>query len=546
MRFKRLVMGLLLVLLVGFTVGCGSNNDGNTNADTNANNNSSATAEEVNESGMPIVDEKISLNFFAGKAPATADDWNDVLVFNEYEDMTNIEVNWEMVPHNSLVEKRNLALASGNLPDAFHTAGMPVNDIIKYAEQGTFVALNDLIDDYAPNFKALLEEYPEVEKALTMPDGNIYSLPLMSEADLLAYRIGPLPWINEEWLDELGMDLPETTDEYYEFLKAVKEEGPSNGEVDEIPFGGPFIDQLFNYLRGAFGVANAGPANKNLDINPDNEAELRFYPTTDEYKQLLEYTHKLYDEELIEQNIFSIESDQYHANATEGRYGSTVWYSPVEIFGAEAGEPLTGIPALEGPEGHKTFTNLSSQVMIPGAFLMTDANEHPEATMRWIDYFYGEEGLELFFMGVEGETFEVEEDGSLEYMDHILNSEEGLTMEQEQAKYLTFPGGGWPSLAKRGYFRGPAMSDKAAEAAERLEPNIVDPLPAFVFTADESNRLSVIGTDIEKYVEEMRDKFISGDEPLSNWDNYVETVEKMNLDEFMEINNAAYERYLQN
>lgn len=538
MKLRRILTGLFLVLLTTLLAACGDKEAKSENVGGNQD-----ELDNLTESGLPIVKDKIELNIFAGKAPATADNWNDVLVFNEYEKMTNIDVNWEMVPHNSLTEKRNLALASGNLPDAFHSAAMPVSDVIKYAEQGTFIPLNDLIDEYAPNFKSVLEENPEIEKALTMPDGKIYSLPLMAEADLLAYRIGPLPWINEEWLDALGLDLPETTDDFYNYLKAVKEGDPNgNGEADEIPYGGPSIDSLFQYLRGAFGLANAGPANANVDLDPDTE-ELRFYPITDGYKKLMEYMNTLFEEGLIEQNIFSIESDQYHAQATEGLYGSTVWYSPIEIFGKEAGEQLTGIPALEGPDGHKTFTNLGSQVMNPAAFIITNANEHPEATMRWIDYFYGEEGLKLFFMGIEGETYEVQDDGSLEYMDHILNSEEGLSLEQEQAKYLTFPGGGWPSIAKRGYFRGPAMSDKAAEAAERLEPNIVDPWPAFIYTNEENDKLSVLGADIDKYVEEMRDKFISGDEPLSNWDKYVETIEKMKLDEYMQIKGQAYERY---
>src|SRR5699024_5042991 len=112
-----------------------------------------------------IVEETITLDFFAGKAPSTNDDWNDVLIYNEYEDMTNIDINWQMVPFDSMEEKRNLALSGGELPDAFHSAGMPTQDLIKYGqEQGILIPLNDLIDEYAPNFKQILEEYPELEK----------------------------------------------------------------------------------------------------------------------------------------------------------------------------------------------------------------------------------------------------------------------------------------------------------------------------------------------------------------------------------------------
>lgn len=501
----------------------------------------------VNEEGMPIVEEPITLDIFAGKSANTNDNWNDVLIFNEYEKMTNIDVNWEMVPVESMEEKRNLALASGNLPDAFHSASMPTADILKYGQQGVFIPLNDLIEEYAPNFKKILDENEEVKRALTFPDGNIYSFPQMNEPDLLSYRIGPLPWINEEWLDNLDMDMPETTEEFYEYLKAVKEDDPNgNGKADEIPYGGPAIDTLVTYLRGSFGVANMGSSNANIDLEPDTE-DIRFYPTTDEYKKLLTYMHRLYSEKLIEQNIFSIEQGQYLANASEGKYGSTSWYSPEEIFGKEAGEVLTGMPTLEGPDGHKEFTTLNSLAFGIGAFVITNENENPAATVRWIDHFYGDEGMKLFFMGVEGETFEETEDGKFEYMDHIINSEEGLTYEQEQAKYMTFPGGGFPSVVSEKYFKGPAMSDKAVAAAETVEPDIVEePWAAFIYTKEEQDQLDSFGADIDKYVTEMRDKFISGDASLDEWDKYVKTIEDMKVDKYIEIKQAAYDRYMEN
>lgn len=500
--------------------------------------------ENVNESGMPIVKEPVKLDFFAGKAPATNDNWNDVMVFNEYEKMTDMDINWTMVPHESLAEKRNLTLASGNLPDAFHSAGMPSADILKYGQQGVFLPLNDLIDKYAPNFKKILEENPEVKKALTFPDGNIYSFPLMSDPDFLSYRLGPKPRINIDWLEALDMDMPETTEDFYEYLKAVKEKDPNgNGKADEIPYGAPGIDTLLDFLLGSYGLANMGTSNGTIDLDPDTN-ELRFYPTTDGYKEMLQYVNKLYSEELIEQNIFTIESNQYHANGMEEKYGSTVWYNPVDIFGDEPGKPLVGLPALEGPKGNKGFNTIMPTVVVPGAFLITNANEHPVATIKWIDYFYGDEGIKLFFMGIEGKTYEVNEDGETEYMDHILNSEEGLTYEQEQAKYLTFPGGGFPSVVSQKYFGGPANNPEDLEAAAKLKPDVVEnPWSPFKYTKEENDKLAGFGHDIDKYVTEMRDKFISGDLSFDEWDKYVETIEGMNLEEYMKIKTEAYERY---
>src|SRR5699024_4676982 len=163
-----------------------------------------------------------------------------------------------------------------------------------------------------------------IEKSITMPDGNIYSFPMLSDPDFSSMRIGPKPFINIEWLETLGLDMPQTIDDYYDYLKAVKNESPSNGEVDEIPFGGPSVDQLYNYFLGSFGLSNKGSSAGLIDLEPGTDT-YRFYPVANEYKELLEYMNKLYSEELIERNIFSIEHDQYLANLSEGKYGSIVW-----------------------------------------------------------------------------------------------------------------------------------------------------------------------------------------------------------------------------
>src|SRR5690625_3877945 len=102
----------------------------------------------LNEEGMPIVEESIELDVFAGKSATTADDWNDVLLLNEYKDMSNIDIKWNQVPADGLDEKRNLALASGDLPDAFYAANISIADLQKYGSQGTIVGLNDMIVEY--------------------------------------------------------------------------------------------------------------------------------------------------------------------------------------------------------------------------------------------------------------------------------------------------------------------------------------------------------------------------------------------------------------
>src|SRR5699024_7765210 len=113
-------------------------------------------------------------------------------------------------------------------------------------------------------------------------------------------------------------------------------------------------------------------------------------------------------------------------------------------------------------------------------------------------------------------------------------------------KYLTWVVG-VPALLKEEYFHGSEKHPTAIESAKHLEPDVVEEQwPAFLYTEEETNPLLLLENDIHKFADEMRDKFISGSEPLENWDEYVETIEQMGLSEYLDIQNAAYERYKSN
>lgn len=528
-------MFFLLVTLVLLIVACGDDQ-----ADGDQVGSDEEELENVTTSGMPIVNEPIELTFFTGKSVANVNsDWNDdFLVWSEYEDQSNIKVNFDEIHHEGLEEQRNLALTGGNLPDAFFLSHFPTMDIYRYGRQGTFVALNDLIDDYAPNLAQLMKDNPEIESAITFADGNIYSFPSIMSEDFLSVRLGARPWIHTGLLDELGMDIPETTDEFYDFLVAVKEH--SGGDI--VPYGGTGMLELVQVLSGSFGVMNQGPANGPVDLYPDTD-DIRFYATTDEYRALLEYIHKLFDEELIEQNIFTIEWGQFLANASDGMYGSMIFYDPIDLFGEEVGSNFDSMSALQGPNGDQLFTKVASIVNSIGNMIITSENPHPEATMRWIDHFYSDEGSKLYYMGIEGVTYEETEDG-IEYVDSILNPEDGITFEQELAKHLPWLGN-TIGVLQQDFFRGSESAPMSLAASDKIEPYVPDIWSGFTYTDDEHQFLQSTGADIDQYVGEMRDNFIYGSTSFDDWDSYIDTLESMGLEEYLDIKQAAYDRSLE-
>lgn len=537
MPVKRIGLLAVIVMLAGWLAACSNDDEGEVGGSEEAISN-------LNTEGMPIVEEPIQLEIFAGKAATTADDWNDVLLLNEYEEMTNIDITWNQVPADGLEERRNLALASGDLPDAFYAANLTISDIQTYGSQGTFIPLNDLIEEYAPNIAQILEENPDIKSGITFPDGNIYSIPTVYAPDFQSLLIGAKGWVNGDWLEQLGMDNPETTEEFYEYLKAVKETDLNgNGENDEIPFSSVAeMDRIIHWISGAFGVQNKGQQHAMIDEDPDT-GDLRFFPTSDAYRNMLEYLNQLYDEGLIEQSIYTLEVDQHLANAANNLYGAVQFFNPVELYGEEIGGQFIPGNALEGPDGTKMYTGIASPVRSLGNFVITSENENPEATLRWIDYFWSDEGAKMFFMGIEGVTYEETEDGP-QLLEEITNDPDGLTLTQALAKYIINPGGNHPVMITDDYFTGSENSPLDKDAAEHIDPYLIEEIwPSFTYTEEESADITILEADLDKYISEMQAAFITGEQDFDQWDSYVETVENMKLDEYMEIQQAAYERY---
>lgn len=497
----------------------------------------------MNLTGMPIVNEPIELTFLAPATPTP--DWNDVLVFNEYEKMSNININWEMVTKEALSERRNLILSGGTYPDAFHSAGVSTRELIMYGGQGVFIPLNDLIEEYAPNFSKLLEQYPDIRRGITMPDGNIYAFPRIFDPEFTSVLSGSKLYINNNFLEALDMESPQTLDEFYAYLKAVKEQNPlGNGQNNEIPLSVNGGDaRLINILKGAFGLGNRGNSHPFVDLDPETN-ELRFIPTDERFKELLQYLNKLYSEGLINQDLYTVKSEETAARAADGLFGSIITTNPTTAYETDY---FVGAEALIGPHGDQVYSNVTSSLVDTGGFVITDKNQHLAETVRWIDYFYGDEGSRLFFMGIEGETYVVNEDGSVEYSDLINNNPEGLSYTQALSKYTTWRNGGYPAIVTERYFKGSEGQPDALEAAERIGDYYPEEVWApFNYTLEESEMMSTIGADIESFVEEMRARFIIGQDSLdASWDNYVRTLEQMGLDRYMEIYQSAYERYQQ-
>lgn len=496
---------------------------------------------------LPIVDEPITLHIVATMSPNHVD-WNLMASWQELMRRTGINIEFEMIPSSSLAEKRNLKLASNDLPDAFISGGFTSTDLVSYGSDGVIVPLQDYIDQYMPNLKAILDDpgYAVVRPGITFPDGNIYALPHIYEAEYYSMVAQNHFFINQDWLTNLGLDMPTTTDEFYAVLKAfIDEDADGDGDPDnEFALGSKasVIQQLIISLAGSWGVQNRGISHDYVDTDPETGA-LRFFKTSDAFKGLLEYMHAMYLDGIIEQEAFSMEYSQVVAKATTGQYGVVNCLSPSGDFSL-GDYNYVGMPVLIGPNGDQLFSNVASGVARNGGFVLTSVNPYPVETMKMIDYyFYSPEGLILFYLGQEGRDWEYDEDGLPQYMEHITNSAEGLTRDQEVGKFTSWSGNLISSIGERVTSRSVRSLPDAMESATAIHDKFVEAWPPFNYTLQEAEALMAL-SDLTTYVDSMVQKFIKGDESFDNWDTYVNQVERMGLDEYLSIQDAACERFL--
>ena len=331
---------------------------------------------------------------------------------------------------------------------------------------------------------------------------------------------------------------------FCDVLKAFREEDPNgNGKKDEIPWYPLNLNSAIGILKGAWGLNNRGFKSDLVDFD-EEEKKLRFIPTDPSYKELLEYVHKLYTEELINQEVFTASLADLLAKGTEDSIGA---FSAAgnTFVGDEHQDDFEGLEhAFKGPHGDQLWPSTNLQAYTIGSFVITSKNKYPEETMKWVDYFYTREGQKLYYLGKEGLTYTENEQGDPEFLEVITKNPDGLQLNDALAQYVPYAVGDNPALLSPKYFQGVETLPIPTEAAKRMKPyGLKEVWPAFNYTEDENDKMVALSNDIGQYVTEKSADFVTGKAPFSDWDSYVQTIEKMGLDQYMEIQEEAFKRY---
>ncbi len=533
---KSVFKSTVILMVSGALIlgGCSTNNG--------SNNQSSDPSKKVafHQTGLPIVDESITLRMVSPKS-ALAPEFSEMEIFKRLEKKTHVKINWENIPDTDYTEKKNLLIASGDLPDAFYAAGFTDYELINYGKDGTIIPLEDLIDQYAPNLKALLKRRPDIKLAITATDGHIYGLPSWEENNL---EINPFfHVINKSWLDQLGLPVPQTLDEYTAALLAFKTQDPNgNGKPDEIPLSFMHMQWCMDIagLFGAFGLPD------NLEHRVVRNGQVIFTAIQPQYKEALTYFHeKWYKQGLIDPESFTQDAAQYlsKGKTIDETLGSYIWWEAEEVVGTERAKDYVLLSPLKGPQGDQLIGRANGGGPGRGAFAITSVNSNPELTMRWIDQQYEPYMAAQIHWGPLDIIFKKDKNGKLVN----LPLPEGASAGEYRQKVT--PGSGGPGVITAADFgkvvdMEPRAQNRAKDLAKYYVPYMEkEKYPNIFFAAEELDKINRIEPELMRYVNTKRGQFIVNGVTDEEWNDYLKTLEKMGLNELMGIYQTGLDRY---
>ena len=446
---------------------------------------------------------------------------------------TGIEINYVHPPQGQQGEKFNLLIAGNKLPDIIEYEWYNYTGGPERALKDGIIRPID-IEKEAPNLYAYLKEHPEVDKMCKTDDGVYFGFPFIRGDEWLQVSAGTI--IRGDWLDDLGLEMPETIDEWTNVLTQFKEK---KGARAPLSISSGSFSPTYCAFIGAYGITDG--------IYLDGD-EVKFGPMQPEYRDFLAQMNKWYKAGLLDADFMSNDSAIVQSKILTGQAGVAVGSVGGNLGKWMAAAPddkfnLVGAPSAVLNKGDKAeFGNLQNIVTGTFACITRDCKD-VEKALKLLDYGYSEEGKELFNFGVEGESFEMI-DGYPTYTENITKNEKGLSMAVALSNYTLSHSAGAFIQDKR-YMEQYAQLPQQKDAITTWgQTNMKEHLlPALSLTPEQIDEMSSKIENINTYKQEMMIKFIIGSESLDKFDEYIKVLEQRGANEYVDMMQDAYDRY---
>lgn len=596
---KKLVsISLVLCMLMALLSACGKTNDDKTDdssskvEDSSDKQDENMADEQENESSypdylnldgyQPIVKEgeEITLSIAVMRDAAPTEPIEDAYFVHWVEERLNINLEIIELTSENVSERKNLMLNSGDLPDMIWNIGISNNDIVKYGvDGGLLLPVSDYMnEELTPNLLEIFETYPDAAGITTAPDGKYYTIPRVLHIDLtngenwLEYGV----FYHKDYMDAAGItERPETLDEFLEMLRAFKALDPADMGVETIY---PIQFSNMHYFNGliypAFGWAGYSASSYVWDVTTQ---QVEVPAMQEKYQDYVKFMHTLYSEELMDTDYYTQDTMAADAKIAKNECAVITTVAPSQDNWAD----YIAAAALTSEHNDYAFVT-SSYGLFTGNFFISADTEYPELCVRFLDYLYSGEGNTRAVDGCaadSGDTLDMiqgfyydEEDDAIAYYDieaedsaypnDLYNWRQNKTVLGDitinNPKMVSYE---WEELGleKPAFDRDAEIEKLAKSAAEgnmdsnyRLEKiYAMDecgfakelPLPSVYMTEEQNQEYTDLYTVIDAFVAEETAKFIVGQRPLEELDDFQEELRQMGGDEFVELCRELYAQY---
>lgn len=461
-------------------------------------------------------------------------DWNTHAFFIETREKTGVDFIFRQYSDEAAYQAaKDTAFASGDLPDAFFKAALTPEEELRYRQSGQLIDLAPLMETYAPTLSAILDAREDWRAAITHPDGSIAALPSLNGYERQCYI-----WINREWLDALGLSMPNDFGEFAAALEAFRDRDPNgNGRKDELPLSivGPWEAKFFLH---AFGLV---PNDYNIYV--DESGAVRYAPFEPEYRSFAEAMRGLKRDGLLDPDAFRQGQTQRATTLSEiktNMMGAFVTIAPYTLISTELSEAYSILPPL-APEdgGDARYRRLFSGV-VQGTFAITSRCEEPGRLLEWVDYLYTEEGGRLAMAGVEDVDYNWSGSSWSWITDDFTPIETVLRDRVIRTDNLT------PGLSPADFERRTslALEARVRREGDAIQPSLVTPFP-FTWPVGDAERSEIAALQyrLGAAVDEGIARFIDGETELNdeNWAAFVVGLRELGADRLTELFQSAYD-----
>ena len=493
---------------------------------------------EFVEVALPIVSEPETFSLWYTFPPVLTnfiDGPGDTPFAKELEARTGIHIDFKVINTETAAEEFSLMAASGDYTDMILGASAYYNNPDQLIEDGVAIDVAPYLDTLLPNMKAVLASNPDYAMAAYTDSGAIaecYRFEIGTEQN-----VGPV--IRKDYLDKLSLEIPETYDEYYEVLSAFKNQLGASAPL-LMPYTG-----LTNYFSLGYGV----PCDLRNPLFFVKDGEVRYAGLEQDYYDFLTLMAKWYADGLIDPDFLSRTTTTDPDNGLISSGDAGVWTANAlmfDMYGDMVDDPDFAITGTAYPKQSADSPMMyynEDQVTGHGYTVSTDCHD-VETCLRWIDYWYSKDGTFLANYGLEGVSFEYDENGNPHLNETILQSPMGLPSSLTSAIYITGGGPYVNDCTKTQYYFG-ELQRAALEIWDRSDETFCsEGYPeAAGLTTEESEDYSSIMGDIETYMEETVTSVLVGNTPVSALEEMTEKLETMNIQEAIALKQAAYDRY---